>query len=471
MTTRMTRRAALGSLAAAPALAAAGLANADSAAAEKNAEEKPAYHTPPKPEIEGQALINADRAHAVMEQYGLAGLIALDPINVYYMTNVRTIGVRFITEYPGFATMAAAPDMPIYLVAGSSAAWDIANRDRETAELMPYGYGGWNAASFNTDGLPEEPEGGVTRHYHFRGDVALTPREQRWKAASDSFRGDIAASAAWGLARALKAQGITKGRVAVDDMRIARFLAQVDLPGVECVDGYGIFQLIRMVKTPQELAYQKLGSWNNGEACMATINALEPGMRHTDVEQIFLAECALRGNHVNNVIAGMPGGDFPDDGVLVAGKPYLIDCVSNYKGYMGDIARTFIFGEPSKELEMRSRANQLAREAVFDAIRPGVKYSTLRRIGLDTMIKSGMPEHAVFVTPHSVGLQHDDNPSRLPNLGVPSFDHVLEENMTLTVDLPYLEVGWGSGHNEDLFRVTPTGYEPYNTERDPFLVL
>ena len=43
--------------------------------------------------------------------------------------------------------------------------------------------------------------------------------------------------------------------------------------------------------------------------------------------------------------------------------------------------------------------------------------------------------------------------------------------MTLTVDLPYLEVGWGSGHNEDLFRVTKTGYEPFNTERDPFIVL
>ena len=43
--------------------------------------------------------------------------------------------------------------------------------------------------------------------------------------------------------------------------------------------------------------------------------------------------------------------------------------------------------------------------------------------------------------------------------------------MVLTVDLPYLEVGWGSGHNEDLFRVTATGYEPLNSERDPLIVL
>ena len=219
-----------------------------------------------------------------------------------------------------------------------------------------------------------------------------------------------------------------------------------------------------MVKTEQELAYQKVGSWNNGEACLATINALEVGMRHTDVEQIFLAECAIRGNHVRSVIAGMPGGNFPDE-ELVAGKPFLIDCVSHYKGYMGDIARTFIIGDPPKEVEMRRRANQLAREAVFDAIKPGVKYSTLRQIGLDTMIKAGIPAHAVFVTPHSVGLQHADNPFRMPDFGISGFDHVLQENMVLTVDLPYLEVGYGSGHNEDLFRVTKTGYEPFNTER------
>ena len=457
----MSRRAVLGSLATS-ALAVPALARAA---------DQPVGHTPPKPEIEGRALINKDRAYEVMEEYGLAGLIALDPINVYYMTNVTTIGRKFITEYPGFTTMAPDPDMPVYLVSGSSAAWDIANRDRETAELIPYGFGGWNEAEFNSDGLPVEPTDGVTRNYHFRDNVELTAREQRWKAASDSFKDDIAAAAAWGLARALKAQGIIKGRIAVDDMRIARFLAEVDLPNLECVDGYGIFQLIRMVKTEQELAYQKVGSWNNGEACLATINALQAGMRHSEVEQIFLSECAIRGNHVNSVIAGMPGGNFPDDGVLVAGKPYLIDCVSNYKGYMGDIARTFIIGDPPREVEQRRRANQLAREAVFDAIKPGVKYSTLQRIGLDTMIKAGMPAHAVFVTPHSVGLQHDDNPFRMPNLGVQTFDHVLQENMVLTVDLPYLEVGWGSGHNEDLFRVTRTGYEPFNTERDPFVVL
>ncbi|MDG2243164.1 MAG: M24 family metallopeptidase [Rhodospirillaceae bacterium] len=454
------RRTALGGVAAAM--------TAVTVPAAAKAADKPEGYAVPKPEIDGKALVNRPRANEVLERFGLAGMIALSTINVYYLTNVRTIGSKFINEYPGFATYAADPQAPIYLVSTSSPAWDIANGDRETAELMPYGFGAGEIER-DDNGLPTEPNNGVTRRYHVRDGVELTPREKRWAVAQEKSS-DIAANAAWGLARALKAQGITKGKVAVDDMRIAAILAQTDLVDVECVPGYGIFQLIRMVKTEQELAYQRIGSNNNGDACLATIRAIEAGMTHDDVAQIFRFECGKRGNDVDSFIAGFPGGNFPD-GVMVAGKPFLVDAVSNFKGYMGDIARTFILGDPSKEVEMRRRANQLAREAVFDAIKPGVKYSTLRKIGLETMIKSGMPDYAVFVTPHSVGLQHDDNPFHLKEFGIDSFDHVLEENMVLTVDLPYLEVGYGCGHNEDLFRVTKTGYEPMNTEEEPFIIL
>ena len=459
---RINRRTALGGFAAA--------ATATTVSAHAQTDSVSTAYAAPKPDIDGKLLVNRPRATEVLERFGLVGMIALNPINVYYLTNITTIGVKFRSQYPGFATYAADPQAPIYLVAGSSVAWDIANGDRETAELMPYGFGGGGDIQRDSNGVPVDPGAGRTRKYHVRDDVMLTEREKRWAAAQDKVGRELASSSAWALARALKAQGITKGKVAVDDMRIAEFLTQTDLVDVECVPGYGVFQLIRMVKTEQELAYQRIGSGNNGDACLATIRAIEAGMTHEDIAHIFRYECAKRGNDVDSFIAGFPGGGFPD-GMMVPGKPFLVDAVSNYKGYMGDIARTFMIGDPSKEIEVRRRANQLAREAVFDAIKPGVTYSTLRTIGFDTMVKNGMPDYAAFVTPHSVGLQHDDNPFRLSEFGIESFDHVLEENMTLTVDLPYLEVGYGCGHNEDLFRVTKTGYEPMNTEEDPFIIL
>lgn len=435
-----------------------------------SAAQTPSDLSVPRPEMDGKLLVNRPRAQEVLERFGFVGMVAMNPINVYYLTNVTTIGVKFLSQNTGMASYAADPQAPIYLIAGSSSAWDIANGDRETAELMAYGFGGGGEVERDAEGVPVEPPNGRSRKYHVRDDVELTAREKRWQAAQDQHADNLAGSPAWALARALKAQGITKGKIAVDDMRVAAVLAQTDLVDVECVEGYGIFQLIRMVKTEQELAYQRIGGGNNGDACLATIRAIEAGMTHDHVVDIFRFECAKRGNTMDSFIAGFPGGGFPD-GVMVPGKPFLVDAVSNYKGYMGDTARTFILGDPSKEVETRRHANQTAREAVFDAIKPGVKYSTLRQIGFDTMVKSGMPEHAVFVTPHSVGLQHDDNPFRLAEVGIDRFDHVLEENMVLTVDLPYLEVGYGCGHNEDLFRVTATGYEALNTEEDPFIIL
>ena len=41
--------------------------------------------------------------------------------------------------------------------------------------------------------------------------------------------------------------------------------------------------------------------------------------------------------------------------------------------------------------------------------------------------------------------------------------------MTITIDLPYIEVGFGAGHNEDLVLITQTGYELMHRE-EPSLI-
>ena len=358
---KMNRRTALGGIAAS-ALAGPALARAQN---------RPKGHLPPKPEIEGGALINKDRAWSVMEQYGLAGIIALDPINVYYMTNVRTIGVRFITEYPGFATMSPDPDMPIYLVSGSSAAWGHrqpgpGDRRTHALRLRRMERGGVqhrrNAARAHGRRHPPLPLsrrcGADAARAALEGGLGQLPRRHRGQRRLGA-----------GPAR-LKAQGITRGRVAVDDMRIARFLAQTDLPDVECVDGYGVLQLIRMVKTPQELAYQKLGELEQRRSLHGHDQRTgAPACAYRRGADLPVRVRHPRQPRQQTSSPACPAATSPTTACCVPGKPYLIDCVSNYKGYMGDIARTFFIGDPPKEVEMRRRANQLAREAVFDAIR------------------------------------------------------------------------------------------------------
>jgi Xaa-Pro aminopeptidase len=87
------------------------------------------------------------------------------------------------------------------------------------------------------------------------------------------------------------------------------------------------------------------------------------------------------------------------------------------------------------------------------------------------MIKAGMPAHVPVVALHSVGLQHGDDPARLDVPFDVRAESVLEENMVVTLDLPFIEVGTGAGHNEDMLRITRNGYELMNDPRDPLLVV
>ena len=52
-----------------------------------------------------------------------------------------------------------------------------------------------------------------------------------------------------------------------------------------------------------------------------------------------------------------------------------------------------------------------------------------------------------------------------------SDDLTFQENMTLTIDMPSMEVGWGGAHLEDLIVVTRDGFEPLATMDDPLVVL
>ena len=82
-----------------------------------------------------------------------------------------------------------------------------------------------------------------------------------------------------------------------------------------------------------------------------------------------------------------------------------------------------------------------------------------------------MPAEVLIVNPHSLGLEHGDNPARADGTYGPPLDTVLEEDMVVTVDLPYIEVGFGAGHHEDMIRVTRVGYEPMHPEGDPLVIV
>jgi len=435
----------------------------------------PAAAAPPRetaPPPGGKLLVNKPRAYAVLEELKLDGLIALNPINVYYLTNTWPLFTKFRSDYPAFATFARDPSQPSFLVTSWAQAFDFANGEREVPELITWSFpSDWSSyinassAQMKIEPTPVKRVGWATRD-----DSQLNAREKRWADAQRAGGTSAVSSPAWALAKALKSSGLDRGRIAVDDMRIAYLLNQIGMDGITFVPGEQIFRRIRVVKSEPEIALQRVAGRNNGAAAMATIQQIQVGMTYRDVEGIFRRECANRGNELVEFLVGVTTGMLPD-GVVTPGRSFAIDAVSQYMQYHGDFGRTVIVGDPSPELRAREKAHLIGHDAVYEIVRPGVKLSTLRKTALEAEIKAGMPREAVTCTPHGVGLEHGDNPGRLDIPFEMAEDIALEENMVITIDLPYIELGGNIGHHEDLIRITKTGFEPMNPLGDPLVII
>ncbi len=432
----------------------------------------PAYAR--NPELGRKLPLNRDRAYAVLEELGLDGLIALRPHNVYYLTNTVTTLTAFGAEYPAFATFARDPGQPSFLISSNGNAWETSNGEREVPEVITFsGPANWqDYVNASPETLRVEPlsAGKKSKGNAVRADAALTPREAGWKRAQETYLPNSAASPEWALVHALRQSGLVKGRIAVDDMRIAWLLQRIGFDGVTIVPGDNVFRRIRHVKSPQEIALLRVAQRITQDAALTAARSLEVGMTFHEFRQRLFAEAAARGGDPGFVLLGVTQGLLPD-GVVKKGRSYLLDCSTHFKMYQGDFARTVSIGEPSAEAMKRFRAQQAGREAAFAIIKAGVPFQTVEQTAREAMVRAGMPAGLPTISLHSIGLQHGDDPSRLEVPFAVRGDLVLEENMTVTLDLPYVEIGWGGGHNEDMLRITRNGYELLNDPGDALVVV
>ncbi|MDE1150116.1 MAG: M24 family metallopeptidase [Azospirillaceae bacterium] len=427
------------------------------------------------PESHRPLPLNRDRARMVMERHGIDGLVALRPHNVYYLSNTWPVFTDFGGEFPALATFPSDPSQPGFFVGTSGSAWDLLKGDREVPEYITFsGVENWQDY---IDATPEQmrkepvPYGTTLQHrFAVNPDNDLSPREARWNATQQGFQPNNAASIEWALVRALQQSGLAGGRIAVDDMRIAHLLSRIGYEAVTCVPGDNIFREIRLVKQAHEIDLIRRAQMASREAALAAARSLAPGMTYQEARANFTATAATHGAEIGFLLIGITQGMLPDE-VVRAGRSYMIDCGAKYQHYMGDFARTVSIGDPTATLLRRHQAQQIGRAAALEHIRPGVMFSEVNAIGRAAMIKAGMPSEVIAACHlHSVGLQHDDQPTRddVP-YPIPQ-DFALQPGMCVTLDLPYIELGWGAGHNEDLLLITDSGFEFLNAPDDPMIV-
>lgn len=406
-------------------------------------------------------LLNKPRAYEVMDKYGLDGLIAVNQINIYYLTDYWGPLMRMRRMFFNYGLLPRKEDAPAALVETAVGLLRLFENRSMTWVPNVCGYTHpiySDRRDFDPD--VEEPEAVQEGIKWPVTEGPLSDTDEDYLKFAEEFKGSYAVNPLYALKKAIVDAGLEKATVGIDDPRVIDWLHEVGLPDIKGVEATTIFREIRMVKSPDELNILRQAAAMNEDSVNAAIGSLHVGMDQDELEIVYNTELARRGGKGVYLSTGSMGRrkDNVKENQLIT-----FDGLCEFKHYHGDMGRTAICGEPTDEMLKRNQIMRKGCEIAYDMIKPGVKGREMTTRVIEEMRKMGFPGFFIC-TPHSVGLEHTDHPLPIgPMLPGSQGEFVFQENMVFTIDMPYYEVGWGNMHLEDTVRVSADGCDPFNS--------
>ena len=176
------------------------------------------------------------------------------------------------------------------------------------------------------------------------------------------------------------------------------------------VDGAGIIDGLRMIKSPAELALMAQAKAMTLEVHRRTARILAPGIRASAVKR-FIDEahralgasgytfCAVQFGRATAFPHGLPGDQILEDDQLV-----LVDTGCAIDGYQSDITRTYAFGHVDDDIRATWDIEKEAQAAAFAAVRPGVPCEAIDAAARAVLERAGLgPDYRLPGLPHRTG--------------------------------------------------------------------
>lgn len=148
----------------------------------------------------------------------------------------------------------------------------------------------------------------------------------------------------------------------------------------------------------------------------------------------------------------------PGDDKLDKNDIILIDIGAKYRGYCGDMTRTFCIGKPSPEFERMHRTVKAAQEFALERIKAGVSCRYVDTIVREYFAANGFKDEFTHSLGHGVGVNIHERPFMGPRSA-----ETLRENMLVTVEPGVYIEGVGGVRIEDLVVVKEDGIENLTT--------
>lgn len=414
-----------------------------------------------------EPFVNFERAYALMEANQVDAIVVGSRPNVFYMTGYRQVWIMDNDENTPIAILTRRRDDSICVV---MTAWKYYYSFVDGRPTYPFNYYLYSEPDGST-GADGEPGAAIPQHYRnlgFHEEHAIEAHRGQALHQAIAARAPTA-NATLALRKAIKDLGLLGARIAVDDAALAARIGAI-APDARVELGDNLIRRIRQVKTPAAIAAGKVAAQANSEAARAAVQSTaRAGATYRELRAAFFAEASLRGGAPLGFLINQTSSDF-FDAEFKDGDSFMIDAVSSYGSCYGDFGRTICIGEPVKGVKRASEASELAWRAVRDRLKPGLRYSDVRAIGLEALRRDGY-DVDVKITAHAVGLAHTEDPYR-PDLPFFAADTIIEPGMVMSIDFPVTNTGYGgSAHLEDLVVITADGHEALNDTANPVIMV
>jgi Xaa-Pro dipeptidase len=236
------------------------------------------------------------------------------------------------------------------------------------------------------------------------------------------------------------------------------------LPDAKLVDATHALESLRAIKTPHELAQLKKASELITDSMLAVFDSQSAGASKGEIVEALRREETSRGLTFEYALLtlGASHNRAVSPQRWQPGEVLSLDSGGNYHGYIGDLCRMAVLGQPEPELVDLLAEIDAIQHAAFSKVRAGA-------LGGDVIAHA---EAALRASPnaactdffaHGMGLISHEAPFLMTNHPV-AYEGVdaarpLEAGMVLSIETTMLHPRRGFIKLEDTVAVTPNGYE------------
>ena len=270
----------------------------------------------------------------------------------------------------------------------------------------------------------------------------------------------------------LKSLGKAPRRIGVETgfLPIEAYKALADaMPEAELVDALFPLERLRACKRPEELEHLRRAS----EAVVA-VDARGHGRPRAGDDERELVE-ALRREEVSRgltfdyclITTGTSLNRAPSDARWEEGGILSLDSGGNHQGYIGDLCRMAILGEPDGELQDLLGEVDAIQQAARRPIRAGALGREIFATAMPLLERSAHKPYTSFVA-HGMGLISHEAPrltSKAP-VPYPAYDaeRPLEAGMVISIETTMHHPARGFVKLEDTVAVTQDGFEAFGDQ-------